>query len=318
MRRAKLTLGIALLLAGIISLVNIEAASAQLSISTYPLSVKGKVDPGQTYEGGVTIINSSATESVRIRPEKENLMGGAEGVVELLGEKDIGWGISSWIKFDNSEEFILAPKERRLVNYQIVVPANAQPGGHFGAVLFRALPANPTSTAESGVSISGRVGTVLLFEVSGDIKKGAVITSISVPRFLSHGPIDLTFKIKNNGNSYFTPAGNVTFSNLWQKDEVEFYNPGKKENDVNKPGVVFPGYDRTYASRLNRKYLFGPVKITANVAMEEGGPSIAPVSIIIWVFPWQEVLIVLAVLLIIWLGVRMFKKKFKIVKIENK
>ncbi len=318
MWRAKLTLGIALLFAGIISLVHIEAASAQLSISTYPLSVKGKVDPGQTFEGAVTIINSSDSEEVRIRPEKENLMGGSEGVVELLGEVDTGWGLSSWIKFENNEEFVLRPKESKLINYSIEVPENAQPGGHFGAVLFRALPAKPSTDVESGVSISGRVGTVLLFEVSGDIIKGAEITSINAPRFLSRGPVDISFKIKNEGNSYFTPTGNITFSNLWRKDTVEFYNPGKKETDLNKPGVVFPGYDRTYASRWDKKYLFGPVKITADVSMEEGGPGIGSKSIIIWIFPWQEGIIVLGIILVLWISAKLFRKKFKIVKIENK
>lgn len=315
MRRAKLTIGIALLLAGIISLVKIEAAFAQLSISTYPLSVKGQIDPGQTFEGTVNIINSSENESVKIRLEKENLMGGAEGAVELLGEVDTGWGISSWVKFEDDSDFILEPKERRAVNFSIEVPLDAQPGGHFGAVLFRALPADEKENTESGISVSGRVGSVLLFEVTGDINKGAHISWIDVPKFLSHGPVDVRFKLKNDGNSYFTPIGNVTYKNLWMKNEAEFYNPGKAETDLNKPGVVFPGYDRTYASKWDKKYMFGPVKITINAQMEEGGPEIASKSIIIWVFPWQEALIILAVILLLWIITKAFKTKYKIVKV---
>lgn len=314
MRSAKFTFGIALLLAGIISVFQIEAASAQLSISNYPLSVKGKIAPGETFEGAVNILNSSETESVKIRPEKENLMGGTEGVVELLGEKDTGWGISSWIKFESDEEFLLAPKEQRQVKFKIEVPATAQPGGHFGAVLFRALAPDGSTENASGVNISGRVGTVLLFEVTGDVKKGAQVSEISAPKFLDRGPLHISLKLKNDGNSYFTPSGRITFKNLWRSEEVEFYNPGMKLTDLNKPGVVFPGFDRTYESAWNKKYLIGPVFITANIAMEEGGPAIAPKTIIIWAFPWQEASIILAVLIILILGIRQFKKKFKIVR----
>jgi hypothetical protein len=315
MRSAKLTIGIALLLVGILSLVKIEAAFAQLSISTYPLSIKGQIDPGQTIEGTVNIINSSENEPVKIRLEKENLMGGAEGVVELLGEVDTGWGISSWVKFDDDSEFILAPKERRAVSFKIEAPLNAQPGGHFGAILFRALPVDKSVGEQSGVNISGRVGSVLLFEVTGDVKKEAYISSINAPKFLNHGPLDISFKIKNDGNSYFTPTGQVEYKNLWMKTSEEFYNPGKKETDLNKPGVVFPGYDRTYNSNWNKKYFFGPVKITVNAQMEEGGAEIAPMSIIIWAFPLNEALILFGILLVLWIAIKIFRSKFKIVKV---
>lgn len=314
MRSAKFNFGIALLLAGIISVFQIEAASAQLSISNYPLSVKGKIAPGETFEGVVNIINSSQTEVVKIRPEKENLMGGAEGVVELLGEKDTGWGISSWIKFESDEEFILAPKEQKQIKYKIEVPENAQPGGHFGAVLFRALSPDDSIDTSSGVNISGRVGTVLLFEVTGDIKKGAEISQLIAPKFIDHGPVSIAMKLNNSGNSYFTPSGKITFKNLWRTEEADFFNPGMKLTDLNKPGVVFPGFDRTYESMWNKKYLIGPVFITANIAMEEGGPAIASKTIIIWAFPWQEGAIILAILLVLMLGIKQFRKKFKIVR----
>jgi hypothetical protein len=314
MKRAPYKFILALLLAAIISFAKIEAASAQLSISVFPLSVKGQANPGEIVQGSVTILNASDIEAVRIRPEKENLMGGAEGVVELLGERDTGWGISSWIKFEAADEFILAPKEKKIVNYTITIPDNAQPGGHFGAVLFRALPIDKQNDNQSGVSLSGRVGTVLLYEVSGDVNKSAEISEVSVNKFISHGPIDLQFKIKNNGNSYFTPTGTITYQNLWRKEAVEFSNPGKKDTDLNQPGVVFPGYNRTYISKWDIKYLIGPIKITFETSMQEDGTVIPSKTVYIWAFPWQEFSILVALILILFIGFVQFKKKFKIVR----
>ncbi|MCX6781707.1 MAG: hypothetical protein NTW66_01095 [Candidatus Magasanikbacteria bacterium] len=296
--------GLSLILATIISLLKIEAASAQLSISAYPLSVRGKLDPGQSMQANVTVTNPNDFD-IRVRPEKENLSGGAEGVIQLQGEKDIPWGIASWIKFDDSNDFLLKPKEHRKVFFTIDVPANAEPGGHYGAVLFRALSATAEENEQSGVEVSGRVGSVLLFEISGNVINDATVSEIIAPKFIGHGPLKISFKFKNGGNSYFSPEGEVVYSNFWNKSY-----------DAWRPRVVFPGFERTFDSAWNRKFLFGPVKITINSRVQENGLIIPAKSIIIWAFPWQEALIILAAILILLFGIKYFKKKFKIVRVE--
>lgn len=290
------------LLAGITGFYKIEAASAQLSISVFPTSFKANIDPGKTWEGTVTVVNPNDFPIVAV-PEKENLAGGAEGEVRLLGDETTDYGLAAWTSYiDLPNEILLAPSERRPVKFKITIPDNAQPGGHYGSVLFRAKAITSTST-ESGVAISGRVGSVLMFEVSGDIKKSGEITEINAPKFISHGPIDLSFKVRNDGNSFFLPEGRVEFKNLWRKFDGLW-----------EPRVVFPGYDRTFKTSWPSKYYIGPVfvKVVSNM---QNGPALQEKSLIIWVFPWQEAIILFGLAVIMFFAWKVFVKKFKIVRV---
>lgn len=102
--------------------------------------------------------------------------------------------------------------------FTITVPANAQPGDHYAAILFRALP--PDVNKNSGIGTTGRVGTVILVNVSGQVKKSGIIESIKAPKFMGRGPMNIEFKMNNTGNTFFSPEGRVSFKGLFQKTEI--------------------------------------------------------------------------------------------------
>jgi len=293
-----------ILVAGICALFKIEAASAQLSISIYPLSFKAYVNPGDTWRGSVTVINSNDFP-ISVSPERENLVGGAEGEIILTGEKEQDYGLASWIKYDSLEDVVLVAGERKQINFEMKIPQNAQPGGHYGAVLFRGTELNKAISQESGLGIAGRVGAVMLFEVSGDVKKTGEISSIIAPKFIDRGPLDFSFKIKNTGNTFFLPEGKVEFKNFWNKLENTW-----------EPRVVFPGFERTFKTSLDKKYLFGPIKATVLAKMSDGA-DLTPVSVTIWAWPWKETLIFLIIIFSLWLIKLWLLRNFKLVKIEK-
>jgi len=280
---------------------SIKIASAQVSISIYPVSFRIALNPGETYTGSVTVVNPNNFD-LGVRPEKENISGGAEGEVQLLGNEETKYGLASWIYF-NETEMVLKPQERREISFVISVPLNAQPGGHYAAILFRGLGPDQLGESTSGVGVSGRVGTTVLVEVAGDVQKSGEITSLDASKFISHGPLEISFKVKNTGNTHFSPEGKIIVSGLFQKKELNW-----------EPRVVFPGYDRTFKVNWDNKYFFGPIKITlaANIP---GAETLKEMSITVWAFPWQEFLILVATVVLIWLIVRTFKKKFKIIKV---
>ena len=277
-------------------------ASADVSISLYPVSFRIQADPGTTWNGTITVTNPNATQ-LGVQPEKENLGGGAEGSIQLLGEDANSQGLASWIQID-SKPSLLQPGQKKDFQFSIHVPFNATPGGHYAAVLFRAIPPDQAGgAAGSGVGVSGRVGSVVLLEVSGAVKRSAVLESADAPTFLSHGPFSVTIKINNTGNSYFNPEGAVTFQNLFWKQDVSW-----------DPRVVFPGFDRTFTATWDQRYAIGPVFATVLAKMPDGS-VIGTQTLVIWAFPWQESLIGGAALVVLLLGIREFKKRFKIVAV---
>ncbi|MCX8016141.1 MAG: hypothetical protein N2692_02465 [Patescibacteria group bacterium] len=284
----------------IIFLFLINQAKADIGITVYPLSYKIVLSPGQEWEGMTTIVNPNDFV-LKVIVEKENIRGGAEGSISLTSEDLNQYGLAKWISYD-VEEFELQPKQSREFHYKIKIPENAPPGGHYAAVLFKGKPAEEAS----GIGISGRTGTVILVEVTGDVVKQAKISSIQAPKFIDHGPLTTAFKILNEGNTYIAPEGKVVISGLFQKQELAIDSR-----------VVFPGFDRTFAVKWDRKYFFGPLNVVINTYIPNG-PAIEPAKIVIWAFPYQEaILIVVIILLIVW-GIKLFKKKFKIVKVEEK
>lgn len=273
--------------------------SAQNSISLFPIKFRLTINPGETYNDTITVINPSE-EAIGVRVEVENLVGGEEGSIDLR-DADVPYGLAAWVKIDRTS-FVLQPQERRQIPFSITIPSNGEPGGYFGALLFRVVSAEKLQA--SGVGISGRVGSVILVEVPGEGFKTGVIELFDGPRFVSRGPASFSIKVKNTGNGHFDPTGVVKIEGLFIK-EKEF---------AFEPRVVFPGYSRTYKVEWPFRYAFGPVKATAYVTIPDSGVQTQTISI--FIFPWQEVGAVLGAILLLWFGVRGFKKRFKLVRVS--
>lgn len=277
-------------------------ALAQVSITIYPTSFRLNLSPGESWDGEVTVVNPN-NFPLLVRPEKEDFGTGAEGAIKLLGTENAEYGLSSWIKIDQ-RDVMLAPKDRKTYNFSIKVPRLAQPGGHYAAVLFRGLETEQQARQGSGIGISGRVGAIILVEIGGDVIKAGELAELKAPEFISHGPLSVSFKIKNTGNTHFSPEGQVAFSNLWQKEIVPIESK-----------TVFGGYDRSFSATWDKKYFFGPVNVKISAKIPDG-LDLKTTSIVVWAFPWQEAVIVLFVFGFLAFLFKYFKKKFKIVRVK--
>src|SRR5437763_1012494 len=74
----------------------------------------------------------------------------------------------------------------------IVVPTNADPGSHWGAILVRTSP----QTSEAGSAIQANIGTFILVRVLGEAKEKLFLESLSAPRFLQSPPFELEARFR--------------------------------------------------------------------------------------------------------------------------
>lgn len=300
MKKTGLSAGAALIFS-FLFLWSSQTTNAQVGISLFPIKFNVTIESGKSYSDTVTVINPNDF-SIGVKPEVENISGGDEGSIDLI-DTDIPHGLTAWISI-NKNSFDLGPQERRQIPFTINIPANGEPGGHYGALLFRSIP--PAGGAASGVGISGRVGSVVLVNVPGQTSAIGNIENFSGPNsFISHGPVSFSFKIKNTGNTHFEPQGNITLTGPFtSKIEVPFNSR-----------IVFPGHDRTFTAIWDNKYGFGP--ITANLNINIGDSGAQSSSLSFFMFPWQETIAAIAALCIIWFGWHSIKKKFKIVRVKE-
>lgn len=280
--------------------VTFQSVWAATGITLYPTSFKLSLKPGETYKGEVTAVNPNKFD-INVLPEKEILAGGPEGAIKLTGEEQNQFGFLSWIYF-NPEQKLVKAGERYPMPFEIKVPENAQPGDHYAAVLFKALPIQKDQI--SGIGTSGRVGTVILVNVAGDVKKTGVIEEIIAPKFIGHGPLKIAVKINNTGNTFFNPEGRVIIKGLFQKTEKSW-----------EPKLVFPDYARNFDVTWNQRYLFGLFKVTVD-ANVPGGETLPSQTVYVWAFPWQEALVIFTMLFTLSFIIKKFKSKFKLVRID--
>lgn len=279
-----------------------QTVLAQVSVSLYPSSFRLNLKPGEIWEGILTAVNPNKFPLV-IKVEKENFGVGDEGSINLLGVEKEEYGLSSWISY-NQKEFEMPPDTRREVPFQIRVPLRAQPGGHYAAVLFRASLTEKMQEEQGGLGVSGRVGAIILAEVAGNLKKEGSIEELTGPKFISHGPLAVSFKINNSGNSHFNPEGKATFLGWLQKKEA-----------IIEPKTIFGGYSRSFDVRWDKRYLFGPITVTVSGQIPNG-PELTAKSITVWAFPWQEISVLAIMFILLVFGWKQIKRRFRIIRIK--
>jgi hypothetical protein len=278
-----------------------SVTNAQVGISLFPLKFDVTIAPGGTYSGTVTVINPNGF-SIGVQPQVENISGGNQGSIDLV-ETDVPHGLSSWISL-NKTSFTLAPQEQKQIPFSIAVPANGEPGGHYGAILFEGLSTG--TSAGSNVGVSGRVGSVVLVNVTGASYATGKIDSFTGPSsYVSRGPLDFSFTVDNTGNAHFTPQGQVTLSGpLFPKTVLPF-----------TPGIIFPGYNRVFSAAWRGLYAFGPLTATLSLNIPDSGMQTKVITL--FMFPWQETLGIIVALIILVFLIRIVKKNFKIVRVKE-
>jgi hypothetical protein len=206
-------------------------------------------------------------------------------------------------------EIDLEPRQRKEISVTVSVPDDARTGGYYGAVRFA-----PTTGGGgvSNVNLTASVGTIVLLEVPGDVKKSLAIEEIGVVkdgragRFFTTGPINGLLRLKNDGDIHLKPFGKIT---LKKGDKII------EEKDFNllEGTHVLPDSIRRYEIEFSKKQLFGRYTIEANIAFEQGSGTLPPAAVTFYVFPvWFLGLVILGLIgisLIVYVIVRRLRRR---------
>jgi hypothetical protein len=267
--------------------------------------------PGQGLEISPPVIELSAkpgetlTTSIRVRNVATGVLiakgqaddfgagSGEDGQPQILSNETgaTRYSLKYWVK--SVPNLTLAPQELKTATVQISVPANAEPGGHFGVIRFTAVPPNLEGT---GVALSASVGTLILLRVAGQVTDNASVSSFTVGQkgkagsFFEHGPLDFTVRIHNSGTVHEKVQGSIEVTDGF----------GKKVTSIAvnaKGGNVLPDSTRKFVQSLDKKSLFG--RYTANLHLTYlGGAKKLDAKLSFWVIPWKLILLLLIGLIV--------------------
>jgi hypothetical protein len=298
-------LAISLLGTGVYTGAFLPSAFAQVTtgpraITITPPTLSFTVKPGDKSEGRLGVINDSNEDILFSVIAYDMIVQDEHGTPEILPPGTISknkYSASSWIGVD-SPDLLVKAHSRGDIGYFMQVPADAGPGGHYAAILYR--PKRIETANGSGAAINTQLATLVYFDVAGPIKENATVKSFKAPGLSEYGPVKIASEVTNNGDTHIKPVGTFKVKNMLGKVIATKEIPA---------GNIFPGgISRLYEETVGKKWMFGRYEATfmATYGRSNNLPLMATVAF--WVFPWKIALFILVLLVAALLGVIYMRK----------
>ena len=212
-----------LLLAGVFTAhAGAQAANnnAAQGIQISPTLVELNASKGKTYNINLGVTNVTGTDLVYKTSVSDFGASGETGSPHIFIDKKLtpASSVITWV--DTAPSFALDAHKSKTVTAQINVPANAEPGGHYGVLQFSGTA--PTLD-RTGVGLSASAGVLLLIRVDGLITEKAELASFYTSAtqsgketsFFESGPVYFVVRIQNVGNIHVKPVGNIEVTDMF-------------------------------------------------------------------------------------------------------
>lgn len=280
--------------------IKANAQADVISLVVSPPTFELTANPGGEIVNSIKVTNAT-DKPIVVKTSKRNFTAvGEEGSVTLEDEDNGTFSLASWMYVDPAEVTI-EPKETRLFNFQIKVPVGAEPGGHFGSVVFMA--GGIQQGSGGGAAVAEEIASLVLLKIAGDIKEEAKIETFTTEKaYYEYAPVTFDTRVKNIGNVHMKPTGFISVTNIFGKQVAKI--------DVNTKNVL-PGAIRKYQDKWESKWLVGKYTATLVLNYANGNKTLSQTTNFI-VFPHKIAGAVLAVAIILLLMLLRLRKRLKL------
>lgn len=198
-------------------------------------------------------------------------------------------------------ETTIAPKNSRTFSFKIRVPANAEPGGHFGSIVFKTTLADASD--QTGAVVQQEIGSLILVKIAGDIREAAEIASFETDKNIyNNQSVEFVTRIKNNGNVHVKPQGKITISNLFGRELAVV--PLEERN------VLPDAVRRLSNSWQTPAFAFGRYRADLT-AVYGGSNEILNATTTFWVIPYRSTGIALGVITLLGAITYIYRDRLK-------
>lgn len=192
--------------------IKAQEASEQTSISVSPQSLDIAINPGESVSNVFRLTNGSDNALTIQTTPRNFLPRGNEGAIELRDE-ETPYSLASWIGVAPDGNVEIGSGETVDFNVTISAPANAEPGGHFGSVVFQTIPSEQEGTA---ALVSQEIAPVILVKIPGEVDESGSIAEFSSKKKIWTNQSEIEFDIlfENTGNIHYRPSGQMIIRNI--------------------------------------------------------------------------------------------------------
>lgn len=276
-----------------------NVTSLVVSPPTFDLSA----NPGDSLKESIRVDNIT-DKTLTISASLESFVPlGTTGAVNLTNKSN-PYSLISWINL-SPRSATIAKKSSQTFQFTINVPKNAEPGGKFGSIVFSTGAANATG---SNISVSQRVGSLVLLRIAGHANEAANISNFTVNTGYKKTAHTIAFTplIRNFGNVQVKPVGAITITDMF----------GNKIGNVAFDSkYILPGASRSFTELWHHGFLIG--HYNANLTLLYGSSNkIMTASVGFVTIPWAFVSVVLFIVglvgFLLWKGRRRISKALRI------
>jgi len=292
---------------------SVGAANAPNTLKVSPVRSDITVKQGDSRTVKVTVTNQSAKE-VLIHPVQNDFIAGDErGTPALILDENKYAPTHSLKRFMKPlTDFTVPANGSKTVDVVVLVPANAQAGGYFGAIRFT--PSDPESGGQ--VNLSTSVASLILLTAPGPTVEKLELTDFEIQQngkagnfFNTPDDVQVSARFRNDGNVQLGPFGKISVT---KGDEV-VYSVDFNDNDPRE--MALPDSARRWDIPLKKLENFGHYKVSATFSYGTENKTIE-IEKSFWIVPMGMIIAVIAgvvgliaLIAAIWFFLRNYKKR---------
>ncbi len=220
-------LSVALSLLSLPGMLFAQVEDASLSITVTPPLFQLSIAPGETWASALKVVNNNEYDVTYYAQVVDFEAQGEEGkgemiplIEEFVDPKKQTYSLASWVELP-TEPIFVKKGESGEVPFTVRIPLNAEPGGHYAAILVGTQPPVQSSDGPS-LRVSSFVSSLLFTKVSGEVVESGRIREFHTEQTIYDRPeADFLLRFENTGNTHLRPQGGITIYNMWGKERGE-------------------------------------------------------------------------------------------------
>ena len=288
-----------------------DPATVGQALEIAPPTLNLTADPGEVINAQISlrdispvpIVVTSEVNDFTADPETED----GTPKVMLDSTEPSPYSLISWIA--PLPPLTLKPRQVENLPVKITVPANAAPGGYYGTIRFTA---QPPDMQDTGVALNASLGALIMVRVNGDTNEAMALSEFYVSKngdrgsFFESLPITFTERIKNDGNVFEQPRGEILLKNIFGKTvakiNVNLENRNILPKSVRKFEQEFTAHD------LGNTFMFGPYTAELSLTYGTNGQTVTGRTSF-WILPWKLIIGIIAAIIVLILVTKLLLQR---------
>lgn len=223
-------------------------AQESIAVSVTPPLIQLTIGPGERWSSALKVTNTNTREVTYYATVLDFEATGEEGVGTFVPRVQVGvptgptsYSLASWIAMASSSVTVPAGESGE-VPFTVAVPPDAEPGGHYAAILIGTQPSTMELSGPT-MQISSYVSSLVFVRIRGEAVESGRIREFRTEQYLHDtARADFLVRFENTGNTHLKPAGTITIYNMWGKERGEL-----AVNQERHFGNVLPGSTRRFS-----------------------------------------------------------------------